>query len=175
MKIFSGDSNGECAQRGFGFEHVARRVFEHRGYATKDATSEEAIKGHVDFWVKDKYNNWRSVDAKAMKKLSRQDTHTQDEWTFIEWQNNVGRPGWLVNGAEFLVFERSEHIFLIKRRILCQWAKSKVNFDLLCMKSADAQYKVYSRQGRDDLTSLIRLDDVPQEVRLLWQKNIDEN
>jgi hypothetical protein len=170
MKVFSGDRDGECARRGFGFEAVARGVFESRGYATKAPTEEEAIKGHVDFWVKDKNNEWRSVDAKAMKKMSRSDNGTQDEWTFVEWLNNAGMPGWLARGAEFMAFEREEHVFLVKRSRLHDWAKERVDFNALCMRSSEAKYKVYSRFGREDLTSLIRLDDLPAKYRLMWPK-----
>lgn len=171
MMIFQGDKDGECARRGFGFEAVARGVFEKRGYETKAPTQDEAIKGHVDFWVKDKHGEWRSVDAKAMKKLSRHDEQAQDEWTFIEWANNAGMPGWLVKGAEFMAFEREEHVFLVKRAKLHDWAESKVDFMSLCARSSDAKYKVYSRAGRQDLTSLIRLDDFPERLRLMWPKN----
>ena len=170
MKVFSGDSSGECAQRGFGFEKVAREIFESKGYETKTPSEEEGIFGHVDFWVKDKNQVWRSVDAKALKRLSRHDDSTQDEWTFVEWKNNAGYDGWLVQGAEFMAFEREDHILLVKRSRLMEWAKSVVDFSLICTRSSEAKYKTYSRAGREDLLSLIKLDDIPQRLTLTWRK-----
>ena len=170
MKTFTGDRDGECARRGYGFEAVARRTFESQGYETKDATKHEGIVGHVDFWAKDKHGQWRSIDAKAMKKLSRYDDAPQDEWTFVEWKNNAGYDGWLKKGAEFMAFERAGAVMVVRRSRLHDWAETVVDFSQPCHRSSDAKYKTYSRAGRSDLTSLIKLDDVPVVLIRLWAK-----
>jgi len=161
MLIFKGDRGGECARRGYGFERVAMIGMKAIGYEVKPPTDYEARARHVDFWVRRDGAPWSSVDAKAMKKLRRSDARAQDEWTFIEWMNNQGRDGWLVNGAELMVFERERVLMLIKREELLRWASSKVDFNRHVTRSGEAKYAMYSREGRSDLMSLIRLDEVP--------------
>ena len=161
MLIFEGDKDGECARRGFGFERVAMIGLRAIGYEVKLPTQYEARARHVDFWMRRGGAPWLSVDAKAMKKLRRYDQSVQDEWTFIEWMNNQGRDGWLVSGAELMVFERERVLMLIRREELLRWASSKVDFNKHVTRSSEAKYAMYSRQGRADLMSLIRLDEIP--------------
>lgn len=174
MMVHQGDANGECARRGYGFEAVAEKAFNAQGYETKPPANErESIYGHVDFWAKDKHGQWKSVDAKARKKLSRSDNTAQYEWTFIELRNNYGNPGWIAKGADFMCFELEHEVLVVKRERLQEWVNTRVNMGKKVHSSRDAKYCVYTREGRKDLITLIRLDDLraAQDMILkVWPK-----
>lgn len=174
MMIHQGDRDGECALRGYGFEDVAVRCFEAQGYRTKPpANKQESIYGHVDFWALDKHGNWRSVDAKARKKLSRHDEQAQYEWTFVELKNNYGNPGWIAKGADFMCFELEDSVLVIKRSRLHEWVMERVDMSRRVSYSKDAKYCLYSREGRSDLLTLIKLSDVMEAeglVHKVWPK-----
>jgi hypothetical protein len=148
-----------CLSRGKRFERLARDILEREGYETRESTTEEDVYKHTDFWSVGKDGRVYGVDAKARKSLKRGDA-AQDEWTFVEWRNTHGYPGWLVKGCDILCFERLEDILLVKREDLLDFCTQRTNRELFVDKASDAKYCVYSRPNRKDVISLFRFSDL---------------
>lgn len=155
-----------CLARGRDFESRARSVLEANGYVTSDSTKVEDIYHHIDFWAVGSDGCRYGFDAKSMKRLSRSGA-VQDEWAFVEWRNVVGRPGWLVEGSDMLIFERSSTLQIVRRSDLLEFCRLRVNRDLWVDRSCDAKYCMYNRSGRKDAISLFRFDDLDIPVRTL--------
>ena len=148
-----------CWERGTRFEQIARDILEREGYETQKSTREDDIYAHVDFWAIGKDGRAYGFDAKARKSLARGNP-AQDEWTFVEWQNTEGFPGWLVQGCDILCFERLEDIILVKREALLEFCKKRTDFNLHVDRASNAKYCVYSRPNRRDLISMFRFEDL---------------
>ena len=164
------DPSGTCWAQGKKFEHVCRAAFEREGYKTRESTKEEDIKLHADFWVySELWGSWVTVDAKARKRIQRNGP-IQDEFTYIEWKNTAGRAGWLLCGADIMAFERQHDIVLITRVALLNVARELVDRTKKVTSPSDSLYASYSRQGREDEISMIRLTDIPKDTVKIWTK-----
>ena len=150
--------------RGKKSEDLFKELMEDLGYIVNEATREENIKDHIDFYLKNnKLNKSFSVDVKAQKKTNRSDSKVNDEWLWIEFKNVRGSLGWLQGKADKIAFERQIDFLMVDREKLKEFAFRKVeNVDV--DRASDAKYKFYSRRGRDDLLTQISVDDLMQEV-----------
>jgi hypothetical protein len=105
-----------------------------------------------------------------MKRINRSDPSVQDDTTYVEWLNTAGYDGWMVKGADVIIFERKDSILIISREDLLSFCEEKINKDLRVDSARECLYKVYSRQGRSDLISMIRLDDLPKDKIKIYLK-----
>lgn len=149
----------DCLTRGDAFELEARRILDREGYETQKATIEDDIYNGTDFWAVGKDGKAYGFDAKAMKRKNRSD-EIQDEWTFVEWYNVRGYPGWLTHGCDILVFERKVDILLVRRECLLDFCNRKTNFDKRVTSAGLAEYCLYSRSGRKDVISMFKFEDL---------------
>lgn len=164
------DPSGACWRHGKNFEYVCRAAFEREGYRTRQSTTEEDIKIHADFWVySELWGRWVTVDAKMRKRVQRNGP-IQDEFTYIEWKNTAGRAGWLLCGADIMAFERQYDIVLITRAALLKFANEFVDRTKKVTSPSESLYASYSRQGREDEISMIRLTDIPRDIVKIWTK-----
>ena len=164
------DKGGACWSRGRQFEEVCKEAFKTRGYAIRPSTKEEDMKLHADFFAYSVlWRRWVTVDAKAMKRISR-DGALQDDYAYIEWKNTAGYAGWLLWGADVLVFERQADMIVVNREILLSYCKEFVDRTTRVNRPQDSLYCSYSRTGRKDEISLIRLNDLPQDKIKIWKK-----
>lgn len=171
FRVSERDSNGLCWSRGQAFEAELKKAFVKRGYRVRPSTQEEDYKLHADFWAySEAWGRWVSVDAKAMKRIQR-NGELQDEFTYVEWKNNAGYAGWLQCGADVLCFERSNDILVVTRVNLHTWCEEVINREKKAVYPADSLYCSYSRQGRSDEISLIRLSDIPNDKVKIWSKD----
>jgi len=150
--------------RGKESEDLFKESMQDLGYIVNEATREENIKDHIDFYLKNnKLNKSFSVDVKAQKKTNRSDSKVNGEWLWIEFKNVRGSLGWLQGKADKIAFERQIDFLMVDREKLKEFAFRKVeNVDV--DRASDAKYKFYSRKGRDDLLTQISVDDLMQEV-----------
>jgi len=148
-----------CLSRGKRFELLARSILEREDYETRESTTEEDIYQHIDFWSVGKDGKVYGFDAKARKSLARGNP-AQDEWTFVEWRNTQGFPGWLVQGCDILCFERLEDILLVKREDLLAFCAQRTDTELFVDSASKARYCMYTRPNRKDLISLFRFSDL---------------
>ena len=155
-----------CLARGRDFEAQARSILERNGYETKGSTDMEDIYQHVDFWAVGSDGHTYGFDAKSMKRLSRSQP-VQDEWSFVEWRNVVGKPGWLVEGSDMIAFERSDGMLIVRRLDLLQFCRRHVNRDVWVDSACESRYCMYSRPGRKDAISLFRFNDLDIPTRTM--------
>ena len=97
-------------------------------------------------------------DVKGMKKLNRHDTHTIQQYTWIESKNVHGNPGWIKGLADYIVFEREDAWVIANREELRELVNQKVkekNYS-----KGKGVYQLYTRDGRQDLLTLVPFKDI---------------
>ena len=154
------DRDGLGYAIGASAEEFFKHVMNKRGWYVEDATKEQNIYEHWDFRLyKDHWSF--TVDVKAQKRVSRGDTDTTPQYVWLELRNNAGFPGWLYKTeANYLAFQREDVFYLVAPRDLRDVVTRLVD-DEMVRYPKDALYKVYSREGRDDLLTMIKYKDLP--------------
>mgnify|MGYP003650210632 FL=1 len=148
------------------FEEVAKKE---NFIVLKSSLSEDRYK-HIDFFLEQDHFKY-SVDVKARKKTNRDDAKVNDEWTWIEFKNVLGRKGWLYGEADYIAFERADDFLMVNRENLVKFCEDKVDLETMVSRAYQAEYKVYQRQGRRDLITRIRMDDLTNlEGNIILQK-----
>ena len=137
------------------FEKAANK----ENYIVSKATREENMFKHIDFFLGQDHFKF-GVDVKARKKTNRSDSSFNDDWTWIEFKNVRGNPGWLYGEADFIGFEREDDFLLVNRQKLIEYCDEKVDLETIVDKAYNAEYKGYQRKGRKDLITRIRMDDL---------------
>ena len=153
--------------RGRSFEIRASKVFRERGYTVIPSTRDEDYYLHTDFWVEIDKARW-SIDCKAMKSIKR-GMVAQDRYTYVEFKNNAGYEGWLITGADFIVFEKQSGLVIVNRLGLLTFCKEKCDLECLVDNPINSLYKAYTRVGRGDLISMIDLEDLPSNIKKEWK------
>ncbi len=148
------------------FEEIAKKE---NFIVRKSSLSEDRYK-HIDFFLEQDHFKY-SVDVKARKKTTRGDVKVNDEWTWIEFKNVLGRKGWLYGDADYIAFERADDFLMVNRENLVKFCEDKVDLETMVSRAYQAEYKVYQRQGRRDLITRIRMDDLANlEGNIILQK-----
>ena len=151
------------------FTDVAKK----KGYEVIHANKDANVYKHVDLYLTQNHSV-TSVDVKARKKLSRRDDKYNDDFTWIEFKNVRGNDGWLCGKADKIVFEREKDFVLVNRDMLQRFCEQKVS-EVFVSTSKEALYKKYQRPNREDVITLIKLDDVLHELYTtndvdIWKK-----
>ena len=129
------------------------------------ATQQEQF-DHSDF-----ISNFGTFDVKALGRVSRGDTDTQDERRWLELNNVAGRVGWLLaERLDYLAFEREDDFIIVRREDLKELAKSLCQFEYVD-SPIEALYNLYQRRGRKDLLTVIRTDDMLALDHRIWDKH----
>jgi hypothetical protein len=140
-----------------------------RGWTVTPAPKEADIHEHWDFEIrKDGYA--RKVEVKAMKREKRNDENLNPEWVWIEFRNVRGEVGWLFGKANWIAFETVDSFLIIDRHDLYQHVRRVVDRDAKVESARDAKYKTYTRKGRPDQITQIRLDDLKKIKLEEWMK-----
>jgi len=148
------------------FEEIAKKE---NFIVRKSSLSEDRYK-HIDFFLEQDHFKY-SVDVKARKKTARGDVKVNDEWTWIEFKNVLGRKGWLYGEADYIAFERAGDFLMINRENLVKFCEDKVDLKTMVSRAYQAEYKVYQRKGRKDLITRVRMDDLANlEGNIILQK-----
>jgi len=170
FKVNYRDTGGKCWTRGQKFEDLCLEVFQQRGIKTRPSNEQEDTYLHADFFAySEKWGRWVSVDAKAMRAVQRGQP-LQDEFIFVEWKNTTGKPGWLIGGADVLVFERKTDLVVVNRSTVLDTARELVNRKKRVDYANKSLYAVYTRYGRKDEISMIRISDIPEDMISVWPK-----
>jgi hypothetical protein len=154
----------DCWRRGGRFEDDVIALFTSLGYAAEKATAEEDMRLHIDFWATGLDGARHSFDAKSMRSLSRGGPQ-QDEWVAVEWRGVRGTPGSIYGAQEFFAFERRDSVMIVPRAALLEFSLARVSMDVRVERSDYALYKTYTRSGRQDLISWVRLADMPAQMK----------
>ena len=164
------DKTGECIQSGLGAEQIFGQIAESKNLEVKNARRRENIHKHIDKYVTQESKTW-SVDIKARKKTSRNDSSAQDEWIWIEFQNVRGNLGWLYGEADKIAFETQDSFVIVDRKSLIDYVENAVDMAKPVRKSYLAKYKTYQRAGRNDLLTMVELSKIVENCNhFVWQK-----
>lgn len=165
--------NRDSLELGNTAQETFKNIAIQRGWKVIRATGEQDISEHWDCTIiKDSTGEKLHVDIKALKRLSRWDECVQEEWVWIEFHGV--RPddrGWLFGGnADLFAFERKDDFVIIKKDTLQYLVNSLIDKSKRVLKASEAKYKIYSRQGRPDLISMIEMKHVERECWEIWPK-----
>ena len=153
--------------KGASFEREAINLLSSRGHLVFPSEVKEDIYKKIDFYVQSRIDGVTySFDAKSMKALQRGGP-LQDEWAWVEWRGVTGHPGWLVEGSQFIMFERREQVLLVRREQLLEFCKARTDLERRASRPTSAQYLGYSRVGREDLISLFAFKDLDIPYRTI--------
>jgi hypothetical protein len=147
---YSNSKGNESARR---FVDACRAI----GYETRKSSREEDIYDHIDYWVKRRNHKNDVVESGVDVKGGN---HPECVW--VEFKNVLGDKGWMYGEAEFIAFDIPEigGFAVVTRRDLADYAELVVEETFVEKK--DAYRKLYQRAGRQDVISLLYLEDLKQ-------------
>ena len=99
-------------------------------------------------------------DVKGMKKVNRWDNKKQDDIAWVEGTNVRGKPGWVKGLANYIVFERIDHWFLVNRQELLDHVQEKLKQK--GYETGKGVYQIYQRDGRLDKITMVPFQDIEQ-------------
>ena len=161
--------NTESWNRGQVVESDFSKLLEIRGVSWRKANRQEQF-SHIDY-----HTSFGSIDVKAKKRISRSDSSEQDELIWLEFKNVQGKNGWLSGSADIIAFERADDFVLVRMKDLLLWAQGKCNLGSLVTNSREALYKGYSRKGRKDLISIVKMVDILGLHHRIWEKRVNKD
>lgn len=147
-------------------EEKFRKMALNRGYRLNLPRHSQDYLEHWDVEIRKRTAKYL-VDVKAMKRLKGE---IQDLWVWVEIVNIAGKPGWIYRThAHLIAFETMEGFVLVKpeelRKIVAERVEKKV------VKFPEhAHYCLYSRDGRDDVITLISMADVKSVSEEIWEE-----
>jgi len=156
--------NSESWNTGQKVESNFSDLLDLRNIKWEKATRNEQF-NHIDYKT-----SIGSIDVKAKKKISRSDSKYQSDFVWLEFKNVQGKHGWLWCGADIIAFERDDDFVLFRRQELLHWAMEKCKTRTLVENSRDALYKGYTRKGRKDLISIVKMKDMMEIYHKIWKK-----
>ena len=165
------DHSGESQKMGESAENLFEGLAKQKKLNPIKATTRQQI-SHIDFILTAKNGSKYLVDVKARKKSSRSDSGVSDELVWIEFKNVSGNGGWLYGAADYIAFEREDDFIIASRSNLVTLCERLVNKNLKTTTSKDALYKIYSRIGRNDEISMIKMQDILNNIKTtIWKKS----
>ncbi len=157
MYINRFDKNGKCAQDGNKVEDLFYNLLIKRGQVRKATIGEQ--RKHIDF-ILTKEGKEITYDVKALKRINRNDSDTDDSLIWIEWLSVGGNDGWISGKCDFIVFEQKNSFIIIQREKLKELCMKLCDLTSIVKSSSNALYCSYQRYGRKDLLSLIKTSDI---------------
>jgi hypothetical protein len=128
----------------------------------KSSRSEEF--SHIDFHIE--VNGLKlSVEVKSRKKVKRGDSNVNDDLIWIEFKNVRGMRGWLYGSAEVIAFERENDFLMVNRKHLARLAEKLCDLTKINTHTKMPLYTGYQRRDRNDLLSLIKMEDITQNIK----------
>lgn len=150
-------------------EQTFKKIALTKGFLVKDATRNQQL-SHIDFLIEDKDKKIYTFDVKARKKVNRTDDSTEDSLVWVEFKNVAGADGWLYGAADYIAFERESDFLIINRLNLVTLCERVVQ-NKKVTSAKDALYAKYTRVGRKDEISLIKMEDICNGMKTyIWSK-----
>lgn len=156
--------NSESWNRGQAVESEFAKLMDARSLDYEEADRDGQF-NHIDY-----YSSFGTIDVKAKKKLNRGDEKEQDEFVWLEFKNVQGKPGWLCGNTDIIAFERNNDFVLVKRKSLLNMTLKKCDISKRVSYSKDALYKGYTRKGRKDLITIVKMSDILEIHHRIWKK-----
>ncbi len=137
-----------------------------KGYQATKSTKHQDIYDHIDYWVKNKKGETKGFDVKGRKKTSRNSKGYNNDWIWIEFKNVQGKKGWIKGKADFIAFELEDTFLIVKRVELRELCKKLITDTKTRVTNArDAKYLLYTRKGRKDVVTQIKLSDIKNNLK----------
>ena len=115
-----------------------------------NATFASTDQNIFDHW--DVANGDVKYDVKGMKKLRRSDKTLTDRIHYVELKNVNGNNGWLYGKADYIAFETRAYWVIVSLQKLQEFIEHHSPMET----SIEPQvYKLYNRNGRKDLMTVI--------------------
>lgn len=150
--------------RGQQVEQSFERLLVTRDPQYRRATQQEQFK-HIDF-----HTYFGTIDVKAKKRLNRAQS-IQEEKLWLEFKNVQGKHGWMTAPElDIIAFERDKCFVLVKRLDLLELADNLCDLSHHVDAPVKALYRAYSRKGRADLLSVIKMTDLNLIKTRIWVK-----
>lgn len=162
------DKSGECSKNGKIAEDAFLALVKRKNCKFRKATIQEQF-DHIDY-ILNTNNTDIAFDVKAMKKVSRSSNKVSNDLVWVEFQNVSGKNGWLYGKSQCIVFEREKDFVIVSRKSLLEFCEKNVEKKKV-YNSHEAIYKIYTREGRKDIISMIRMDDLLKQLEpIFWKK-----
>lgn len=148
------------------FAEAAKKL----GWIISPASQQGNMNEHYDYLIKKDEKAFK-VEVKSLKRMSRSDSSVQDQFIWIELHGvRKNDKGWLYGFADLIAFEMTRSFRIVKRIDLVGLVNSLVDFNTKVSLPKDALYKLYSRQGRPDVLTIIKSDDLLNIQSTEWKK-----
>lgn len=164
------DTTGESSNMGGSAEVQFKEIAEKLGNQVAKASFREQI-SHIDFHILNQKGEKYTVDVKSRKKIKRKDNNVDDEVIWIEFKNVQGKNGWIYGAANFIAFERENSFLIVSRPALAKLCEKIVDLSQINANIKYPLYTGYQRYGRKDLLSLIKIEDITDNLKhIIWEK-----
>lgn len=148
--------------QGSSAENAFVKMMKERGRPIREASREQNMFDHVDYFVEGKSGRVVSFDVKAFK------GQAERGYILLEFKNVKGNKGWLYGKADMIAFQQGDGRFLcVNRDELVMLGERLCDLTVSVNRIGDALYKSYTRSkwGRDDLVSLIKFEDLTNNCK----------
>jgi hypothetical protein len=163
------DKDGSCSKMGETAEDSFYKVLIKKGEVRRASVGEN--KKHIDFFL---IVNGSEIkyDVKARKKINRGDLETTDSLIWLEILNVSGNDGWVraKSGADFIAFEREKDFIILQRSLLMTLIELKCDLLKKVSNASQALYSAYTRYGRNDLLTIVKMSDLEAMEHEIWTK-----
>lgn len=169
------DAAGRCLAEGLRVEAVFEALAKELGFTVKAASRKTDKEKHYDMTIINESGQEARVEVKSMKRISRRDAAAQDTNVWVEL-HGVSDKGWLYDGhSHVIAFETATDFKFVEREKLVEWVDANVDKEAHVSTATDAVKKVYSREGRPDLLTLVPLEELERDgiVICAWIKNAE--
>ena len=129
------------------------RAARNKGLLVTKATAKQDMHEHVDYWLAMNHDGKKwGVDVKG--------NNLPDE-VWVEFKNVRGDDGWLYGGATIIDFDMPEEggFAIVDRDELAFFCEKHVRDEKVTDKK-HAYLRKYTRQGREDVISILKLHDL---------------
>ena len=141
------------------------------GWQVSASSKDENIDEHWDYRIAKDKEDFK-VEVKSAKRIHRNDSGTQFEYTWVEIHGVRPKDtGWLFGKADLIAFEKESSFIFVKRLDLLAVVNKKVNLVAKVRDSKDALYKIYTRDQRKDKLTLLPTSDIEEIKFMEWKKS----
>lgn len=139
------------------------------GWQVSASSKDENINEHWDYQITKGEENFK-VEVKSTKRVNRNDSRTQVDYTWVELRNVRGEIGWLFGKADLIAFEKESSFIFVKRLDLLAVVNKKVNLVAKVHDPRNALYKIYTRAKRKDRLTLLPTREIEEIKFMEWKK-----
>lgn len=154
-----------CYNTALSSDETFIRIAKARGLSIEKTSFNEDMYDHIDYYVT--YKGIRfPVDIKSSKRtltLSGDSKELMEQWVWIELKNVAGNLGWLYGKARYIAYIFNNSMWLINRKKLIEFIDKKVTKKFV--RKEEASYKLYQRQDRKDVLTLVKLGDIMYDIQ----------